>query len=217
MAQETVNIILVDRQRLLKASLFSDVKSKVETDLNRLFRNELKLSFNMLYRAVDATTNERASFRKFDFVIYIFNQKDPPRTDVREINQIMQDHQIRDKGEAGKFYRIAQEEWRRDAGEGIGIPPLTGYRKVGFIKMDFIFRRTTCEPKDFLTNVVKHEFGHMCNAAIISHTKQLMALSVPCLWVDYLPEDRARIFATLRYLQSFNEQQLDKQYIKSNP
>jgi hypothetical protein len=51
MDQETVNIILVDRQRLMKASLFSDVKSKVEADLNKLFQNDLKLSFKVIYRA----------------------------------------------------------------------------------------------------------------------------------------------------------------------
>src|SRR5437016_13865803 len=215
MGEETVNIILVDRQRLMKESLFNDVKSKVETDLNRLFRNELKLSFNVTHRFDDTTTKERASFRKFYFVIYSFNQKEPPATGEREIVQIMQDHQISHKGKAGKLYEEARKAWSGPT-EGIGIPPGTGYRKVGFIKMDWIFARTTCEPKDILTNVVKHEFGHMCNVAITDHTKELMAANVPCHWVDYIPGDRARIFGTLSYLKKFNEQQLDESYIKEN-
>ena len=222
--KKTVRILFFDPKGLLKnqEELRNEFSRRVEQGLNGLqakalgadyLSGTLRLTFKVSYQARDTTKQEREGFGKLDYPIYFFNGHSPPDTSASEISKIMKGHKIGTGGIAASQYKQAEEGWQAKSVEGLGIQPLKGYRKVGFIKADRIFDTS----KDFeasFTNVVKHELGHMFGKK--QHGKGVMSDSILSSdsSLDYVDGDQLLILVELGRLISNSQKKLDAQYTR---
>ena len=100
--------------------------------------------------------------------------------------------------------------------EGLGIQPLQGFRKVGFLKVDQIAGRAN-DVETAYANVLKHEFGHMCN--ITKHaTAGLMLASVPIVdpKMSFAEDDQRAILRELVRLKLQTEAVMQRLYEQKN-
>jgi hypothetical protein len=220
----TVRILLFDPKELLESSeeLRNEFSKRVENDLNALradpfppdhLSKTLKLRFNMVYQGRNTTETERDAFKKFDYPIYLFNAHTLPDTSANEIKQIMQDHRIRNKGDGATQYKQAEEGWQNKNTEGLGIQPLKGYRKVGFIKVDRIFDTSTDRETAF-TNIIKHELGHMFNKKTHGQGVMQDSILLSNSSLNYVEADKVSILVELARLHAKTEKELEKEYVK---
>lgn len=222
---EVARVLLIDRRGLVGDGVRKTIAARFERDLNLLapvkgksdyLRTTLKLKFEVTWLSKSPTKAERGAFGRLDFPLYFENAHTSDNVSKGDIADIMRDHGIREVGRAGQLYGEAEKGWESTSVEGLGIPPLQGYRKVGFIKTDHIMKHA----KDMETgyvNVVKHEFGHMCS--ITKHSdKGLMMSSVPLLTpnIDYADDDKDTIARQLQRLTIGSEQILQRAYEQGN-
>jgi hypothetical protein len=124
----------------------------------------------------------------------------------------MKDHKIRKKGRGEDLYKKAEEGWNRKVIGGIGIPPLRGYRKVGFIKADRVFDQKGVTAQTF-TNMLKHELGHMFGR---DHGAGVMIEGILTAGesLDYVDDDKEAILLELMRLRQASRSKLEERYIK---
>jgi hypothetical protein len=180
----TAEVCLIDPKGLMGKSWRSITIASLEKDLNALYETTLGkallqtnrgVRFTVTYRAVMTSKDERRAFGALQYPLYILNGHTNDATTVSEIEAIMTEHGIRNAGGGKSHFDEARDGWKAKTVEGLGIPPLQGYRKVGFIKADNIY----ASRGDFETlfrNIIKHELGHMFNMAV--HSDQVMRSSI---------------------------------------
>jgi hypothetical protein len=220
--KRTVRILFFDPNGLLtsKKDLRIEFGKRVERDLNNLeadalgpdyLSKTLKLTFKVTYHSRNTTKKERAGFSKLDYPMYFLDGHSNAKTEASEILEIMKDHKIGGGGRGAEQYEQAEEGWESKPVEGLGIQPLSGYRKVGFIKVDQVFDTST----DFETafaNIVKHELGHMFGKS--RHGTGVMAAGIlgNDSSLDYVDGDQLLILNELGRLISSSQDTLDAQY-----
>jgi len=216
---QVARLLLIDRKSLVDATTQKDVATRLESDLKALLATKTPKSlqakfpirFSVSWVAKWPTDAERQDMGKLDFPIYF--EHAPPSNDAltkSELTGLMRTHGILEKGEPGKQYDLAEGAWENTSVEGLGIHPFLGYRKVGFIKVDRVYDPAK-DRVTALTNVVKHEFGHMCN---LDHdAKGLMKASVPLATAtDFEAESKGKILGKLGVLAASSEAALQRAY-----
>jgi hypothetical protein len=220
---EVVTVILIDRRSLVGDAVRKVVKTRLETDLNALVA--AKKTGSDLYKGlrVEARWESRApsagqqsSYGKWDFPIYFEKAHASDNIPASQVHEIMSAHGIRNAGKAADQFTQAEAGWKSKGVEGLGIQPLLGYRKVGFLKVDLIAGRVS-DVETAYTNVVKHELGHMLN--ITDHNKSgLMLKSVPTAdsKAIFAAEDDFAIRRELGRLQRGSETNMQRVYEQTN-
>jgi hypothetical protein len=173
-------IVLIDSKGLLGKDLSAAVISAVEMDLNALYttplgkqfvRAKLSVRFSVTRRSSMPSQAERGAFGALQYPIYVLNGHTNDAATVSEIETLMKHHGIVESGPGKQQFEAAREGWKAKPVEGLGIQPLEGYRKVGFIKADRVFA-TRGDFETLFRNVIKHELGHMFN--LKEHSEQVM-------------------------------------------
>ena len=220
-ATRRVRICLIDPKKLLAAQggLRKKFRHRVVRHLNGLqaktfgpnhLKTTLGLRFMTTYAPRDTTRAQRAAFGKFDYPIYLLNAHKTPDTPASEVVQIVKDHKIRDVHD---FHEKAEKGWKNPNVEGMGFPPLRGYRKVGFVKVDKAFDGPGAFDVRF-ANLILHELGHMFG--ITKHTKGLMmrAIVLADQALDYEEGHKQTILSELGRLKVNSEAAMEKAYLK---
>jgi hypothetical protein len=140
------------------------------------------------------------------------------RVGAKEILALMTEYGIRTTGGAGTLYDEAKAAWEASDTEGIGIPPLTGYHKCGFIKADGVAKASKGNYFVGFVNVIKHELGHMLNIKIHAD-KGVMREGIKLVGsvLDYTDGNASVIYQTLNRLRTVSAADLDRQYQRDNP
>ena len=221
---EVVNVILIDRRNLVSDALRKSMKARLESDLNALgvVKKEpdvLKaraLRFEVRWESKAPNASQQNSFGKWDFPLYFEKAHTSDNFSPSEVEKTMQGHGIRNAGKGADQYKAAASGWASKDVEGLGIQPLTGYRKVGFIKVDQISGRARDVETAYL-NVVRHEFGHMCNIAQHSGDGLMMA-SVPLAdpKVSFSEANHRAVLRELIRLKLQTEAQMQRLYEQNN-
>jgi hypothetical protein len=134
-----------------------------------------------------------------------------------DIRELMLDHGIKDAGVAAGQFKDAKKGWENESVEGLGIHPLDGFKKVGFIKVDTVSKASRDYESTFV-NVIKHELGHMLN--IKSHSEYgVMRGSIMLQGgsLDFNDGNIATITQTLVRLSTVSEAELTRRYEAQNP
>jgi hypothetical protein len=216
---DVVTVVLIDRRSLVSSGLRKTLSARLERDLNGLKPDVLKsltLRFETRWDSTRPNAQQQGNFGKLDYPLYFEKAHTSDNFTTDELTDTMTAHGIRNAGNAAQLYPSAVAGWQSKQVEGLGIPPLQGYRKVGFIKYDEISGRAT-DLETAFTNVVKHELGHMFN--IKDHAKSgLMLASVPLAdaKVTYAEADLKQILKELNRLKNQPEAALQTQYNNAN-
>ena len=222
-APQPLTITFYDPQRALQGKVAAAVEQRIERDLNALHLAQLKsgdlvnvlhVRFEIQYRDRMSTKDERAGTGVFDFPVYLLHARGTLQTSPATIRQLMLEHGIRDGGEAHEQFEQADTGWLGSA-EGLGIQPLSGFKKVGFIKADELLKASNLEIA--FSNVIKHELGHMLN--LRGHSTG-GAMRVPATFtehLDYASEAAKIMWTTLARLTSTPKAELERRYAQDNP
>ena len=221
---EIVNIILIDRRNLVSDATRTAIKTRLTRDLNALgvvkkepdVLKDKSLRFEVRWESKLPTASQQDSFGKWDFPLYFEKAHTSDNFTNSEVAKLIQGHGIRNAGRGAGQYQAADAGWSSKDVEGLGIQPLEGYRKLGFIKVDQISARAR-DIETALLNVVKHEFGHMCN--ITKHASDgLMMASVPIAdpKVSYAESDQRAALRELIRLKLQSEAQMQRLYEQRN-
>jgi hypothetical protein len=221
---EVVTLILIDRRSLVSDSMRTSLTTRLTRDLNALgvVKSEpdvLKaqsLRFEVRWESKRPNASQQASYGKWDFPLYFEKAHTSDNFAASEVADTMRAHGIRNAGKAASQYSEADAGWQNKAVEGLGIQPLQGYRKVGFLKVDQISGRAN-DVETAYANVLKHELGHMCN--ITQHASAgLMTASVPIAnpKVTFVEDDQRAILRELVRLKLQTEAVMQRAYEQRN-
>jgi len=217
-------VTLYDPFNALTGTVATAVHQRLELDLNALhypqvgadyLSTKLKLRFEVRHIYRMSSRDERFAADVLDFPIYLLNRHGGSQTTPKDIHEFMLDHGIRNAGPAADQFKQAETEWAGYA-EGLGIQPLAGYKKVGFIKADELAKAAS----DFVigfSNVIKHELGHMMN--LKGHeTGEVMR--VPATYTAYLNYSQKAASAMINKLTDLitsSKTDLERRYTQQNP
>jgi hypothetical protein len=219
-------ISIYDPKHHLPGDVGASVVKQLTQDMNGVHQASQKadylavtlgLRFEVRILERMSTREERFASGKLDFPMYILHGHSNDSTSAKEIHELMLDHGIRDAGVARQLFAQAEEGWTSSTVEGLGIPRLLGFKKVGFIKGDSVAKVAKDTAAGF-TNVIKHELGHMCN--IVDHSRDgVMREGIMLVGgrLDYVEENLAVIIRTLTQLKVNSEAELAKAYERQNP
>ena len=221
---EIVTFILIDRRSLVSDTLRTALRARLQRDLNALgvvkqepdVLKAQSLRFEVRWESKVPNANQQASYGKWDFPLYFEKAHTSDNLTANEVAGIMQAHGIRNAGRAASQYSEANAGWQDKAVEGLGIQPLQGYRKVGFLKVDQVAGRAA-DVETAYANVLKHELGHMCN--ITRHASSgLMLGSVPMAdaKVTFAEDDQRAILRELVRLKLQSETVMQRVYEQQN-
>ena len=216
---DVVAIVLIDRRSLISSGLRKAISARLERDLNGLKPEVLKslaLRFETRWESSRPNAQQQGNFGKLDYPLYFEKAHTSDNFTADDVTDTMKAHGIRNAGDAAQLYVQAVAGWQSKQVEGLGIPPLQGYRKVGFIKHDQISDRAK-DLETALTNVVKHELGHMLN--IKDHASSglmLASVSMTDAKVTYAEADLKQILKELNRLKQQPEAVLQTQYNNAN-
>jgi len=221
---EVINVILIDRRNLVSDALRTAMKTRLTRDLNALgvvkkepdVLKARSLRFEVRWESRAPNANQQGSFGKWDFPLYFEKAHTSDNFSAGEVEKTMQGHGIRNAGKGADQYKAAASGWASKDVEGLGIQPLAGYRKVGFIKVDQISSRAR-DVETAYVNVVKHEFGHMCN--VTQHSSDgLMMASVPLAdpKVSFAEANHRAVLRELIRLKLQTEAQMQRLYEQNN-
>jgi hypothetical protein len=220
---DVITLILIDRRQLVSDKLRNALKSRLERDLNALgvVKQEpdvLKtqgLRLGIRWESKKPNANQQASYGKWDFPLYFEKGHTSDNLTASEVIDTMLAHGIRRLGRAKTQYEQAESGWNDKSVEGLGIQPLQGYRKLGFLKIDQVSARAN-DIETAYVNVVKHEFGHMCNRT--AHTSGLLDRSVPISdpKATFTEEDQRAILREMVRLKNQSEAQMQRVYEQQN-
>jgi hypothetical protein len=221
-----VTVTIYDPKGRLKGKVAAGVIARLVRDLNAITRpglpadhllKQLGIRIEIRHLMRMSTSNERFTTGTLDFPIYILNGHTSDATSAKEIRDLMLDHGIKDAGRARGQFNDADAAWKDANIEGMGIQPLEGYKKVGFIKGDNVAKVA----KDFeaaFTNVIKHEFGHMCNILGHSGTGVMReGIRLAGGYLDYTDSNRGIILTELATLKTVPAAVLQQRYERANP
>lgn len=221
---DVVTFILIDRRSLVSDSMRTSLRTRLERDLNALgvmnkepdvfVKNALRIEVRWESKSPNAS--QRGSYGKFDFPLYFEKAHTSDSISASDVTDIMRDHGIRNAGKAASLYTEAEDGWKAKQVEGLGIPPLQGYRKVGFLKVDQVSGRAN-DVETAYANVLKHEFGHMCN--ITQHASAgIMLASVPIAdsKVKFADDDQRAIQREMVRLKLQSEAVMQRIYEQKN-
>jgi hypothetical protein len=218
-------VCFIDRKGLVPDSVRTAVMAALQRDLNamyetdfgkRLLTQNLGATFIVTHTSKKLTLADRASFGALQYPIYFENAHTPDRIFPHDIESIMLDHGIRNAGRARQQFEAATKGWESRTVEGLGIQPLEGYHKVGFIKVDLVQKARGDFATIFL-NIVKHELGHMFN--MIAHTDAVMrdGILLADKSLEYTTIHVAQILGEIARLQRRTEAELQAAYERANP
>ena len=198
-------IILIDLANFFSSntSLRNNFTSRLQAKFNGLdpkwLTNQL-LSFRVEYRRTAPTLQEKQNFGRLDFPMYLLDSSH----DENFVTNLMTEHLIPNAiqcptGQRDDPYDVAKACLKESQQRGCGIPPGTGFRKIGFIKThriiaDPVGRRDQAQA--FL-NVTSHELGHMLNRCDHSPTglmKYPVRLDAD---MDFSPGDKGFVLGQL--------------------
>lgn len=210
---DVIRLILIDRRSLVTDSARKTVKTRLERDLNALGAVG---RFEVLWESKMPNAGQQDSYGKWDFPIYFEKAHSSDNFTTTQVLEVLQHHGIRNAGGGKEQYKQAEDGWNSKTVEGLGIQPLQGYRKVGFLKVDQLSGRTR-DVETAYTNVVKHEFGHMCN--IKGHAKS--GLMIPAAPVaddkaQFAADDKTTILEQLKRLKNLDEPTMQRAYETAN-
>jgi hypothetical protein len=183
----TVRIILIDLANFFTSrdGLRKQFSSRLEDKFNKLepkWLNQQLLTFKVLYRSTEPTTQEKEKFGNLDFPVYLVGQ----HHSFDFVRGLMQQHRIPTTFQCPNVrqstdpFELIKACWKDDGRRGCAVPPGQGFRKLAFVKThnvsaDPVGRRDLAQA--FL-NVTAHELGHMHNLCF--HLKDgLMKYPVP--------------------------------------
>lgn len=221
-----VTITIYDPKSRLKGKVAAGIIARLVRDLNAITRpglpadhllKQLGIRIEIRHLMRMSTPDERYTTGRLDFPIYILNAHTSDATSAKEIRELMLDHGIRDAGRGRGQFNDADEAWKDANTEGIGIQPLEGYKKVGFIKGDNVMKVAKDMEAGF-TNVLKHEFGHMCN--ILGHSSTGVmhkGIRLAGGYLDYTDSNRGIILTELATLKTISAALLQQRYERANP
>jgi len=221
---DVITVILIDRRTLVSDGTRKALRTRLERDLNALgivkkepdVLKAQSLRFEVRWESKAPSAGQQGSYGKFDFPLYFEKAHASDSLSASEITDIMRAHGIRNAGKAASQYSEADAGWQNKAVEGLGIQPLQGYRKVGFIKYDQVSGRAN-DVETAFANVLKHEFGHMCN--ITKHASSgLMLASVPIAdaKVTFAEDNQRAILRELVRLKALTEATMQRVYEQQN-
>jgi hypothetical protein len=218
-----VRFILIDPTRQLTGGVRADVLARLERDFAALkvdgytktIADQSGLKFAASYVDQDPTEQERRAFCRLDYPIYLYRAHTSDGKPASLILTIMRHHGILERGLAGTLYAQAEAGWKDGNVEGLGIPPLMGYRKVGFVKADTI-AKLKGDLATIHVNIIKHELGHMFG--LTTHDQGIMRAGVALSYdnLDYTNDHRQRIHSELGRLAGLTEAQLQGLYERAN-
>jgi hypothetical protein len=223
-APQPLTVTIYDPQKALQGSVAAAVKARLETDLNALtlpgqkgdyLLKKVGVRFEVRFVDRMSTQAERTAAGVFDFPIHLLAVKGNFRVTATAIHDLMVDYGIRDSNRGHEQYVQADQGWTGSA-EGLGIQPLVGYRKVGFVKADEL----SSAAKDLVigfSNVLKHELGHMMN--VMDHTTG-GAMRSPATYtahLDYAAKAQTTMVSTLTLFATTPQADLDRRYVQQNP
>lgn len=217
---EEISLILIDRRALVPEGVRKAAKNRLEADLNALgvvkgepdvLKGE-SLRFAVRWESRKPNANQQESYGKWEFPLYLERAHTSDNLGASEVIDTMLAHGIRRLKTALEQFKQAEEGWNDKNVEGLGIQPLAGYRKVGFIKVDLL--DSLNDVQTGYVNVIKHEFGHMCN--LFNHTSGLMASSVPKLdpKAKFTEPDQREILCELRRLKRHSQAEMERDYLQ---
>lgn len=221
---EVITIILIDRRSLVSGSMQASLVKRLERDLNALgvVKSEpdvLKaqsLRFAVRWESKRPSASQQGAYGKWDFPLYFEKAHASDNLSASEVADIMRAHGIRNAGKGATQYSEADAGWQSKTVEGLGIQPLQGYRKVGFLKVDQISGRAN-DVETAYANVVKHELGHMCN--LTQHSSAgLMMSAVPIAdpKVTFAEGDHRAVLRELIRLKALTEAVMQRRYEQQN-
>ena len=221
----TAEVVFIDRKGLVPKGVRNAVMAALQRDLNamyqttfgqRLLSQNLGATFVVTHTARKLTLADRASFGALQYPIYFENAHTTDRIFPHDIESIMLDHGIRNAGRGRQQFEAAVKGWESTTVEGLGIQPLQGYHKVGFIKVDLVQKARGDFATIFL-NIVKHELGHMFN--MIAHTDAVMrdGILLADQSLGYTNIHVAQILGEIARLQRRTEAELQAAYERANP
>lgn len=219
-------ITIFDPKGWLKGSVRTAVLARIERDINAVrppgkradhLLKQLNIRFEVRHLARMSSRDERFAAGRLDFPVYILNAHSSDKTSAKEIRELMLDHGIRDSGAAAGQFKDADAGWKDANIEGLGIQPLEGYHKVGFIKGDNV-SKVAKDPEAGFANVIKHELGHMCNIKAHSATGVMRSgIRLVAGHLDYSDTNAETIVRTLAQLSTLSTQVLQQRYERANP
>jgi hypothetical protein len=220
---DVARVTIFDRARALKGDTRAQVIQRLTSDLNGVrgkgkpadnLLKQVSVRFEVVHIDGDSRPDDRLQSGRLDFHVYLMIAQTGPK----EIESLMAEYGVRRNGEAGKLYPEARKEWERNDIEGLGIPPLTGYRKCGFIKSANVAKASKGNFLVGFVNVIKHELGHMLNITTHADTGVMRAgVMLVGDVLDYTESNASRIYQTLNRLRTVSAADLDKQYQRDNP
>jgi hypothetical protein len=163
-------ITIFDPKQHLKGDVAKAVTARVAKDMNEVrpsgkpadhLLKQHNIRFEVRHLGRMSTADERKKIGRLDFPLYIFNAHTSDNHLVSEVLALMREYGIRERGKGETQYREAESGWADKNVEGLGIQPLLGFRKVGFVKGDNVAKHAKDLEAGFV-NVIKHELGHMC-------------------------------------------------------
>jgi thiol-disulfide isomerase/thioredoxin len=202
----TVRIILIDLANFFtgKDGLRKQFSSRLENKFNNLNPKWLKqqlITFKVLYRSTEPTTQEKENFSNLDFPVYLVGQQHS----FDFVRRLMQQHRIPTtiqcppKRQAIDPFELIKGCWDDNGRRGCAVPSGQGFRKLAFVKThkvsaDPVGRRDLAQA--FLT-VTAHELGHMLNVCF--HFKDgLMKYPVPLdREIDFSPGAKGMVLTDL--------------------
>lgn len=214
-----VRFVVIDPTGQLTGGVRKEVLARLEGDFTALktdgsvdtIAKQLKLQFVASYLDRDPSESERGAFCPLDYPVYLYRAHTSDGKPASLILTIMRHHGILQRGNAGKLYPLAEEGWKDSNVEGVGIPPLRGYRKVGFVKSDNI-AKLKGDLATINLNIIKHELGHMFG--ITSHGEGIMKAGAALSYdnLEYSADHRRAIQVSLGRLSVMTEAKLQEEY-----
>jgi hypothetical protein len=223
---QIAKITIYDPKGHLKGSVATAVVQRLDQDLNAIrypgkppsfLLNQLNIRFEIVYLSRMSTSNERYTTGRLDFPVYILNGHTNDRVTTKEIENLMLDHGII-YGRSTKIqFEEADDGWKDPNVEGLGIQPLNGYKKVGFIKGDNVAKLAKDVEAGF-TNIIKHELGHMFGMVKHSDTGVMRSgIQLAAGSLDYTDANRVFIVNELKRLtKGKSEAEMQKDYERVN-
>lgn len=219
-------VTIYDRLGAFKKALGATIASRLEKELNNMHRaarpvgdlaKTLGMTFEVRYLARMSTRDERYTTSRLDFPLYLLNAHEGATSSRKDIHEWMLDHGIRDAGVARQQFEEADKGWGSTSVEGLGIQPLAGFKKVGFIKLDLV-QKSAKDLESGFTNVLKHELGHMLNIKDHSATGVMRSgIMLAGGSLDFTDGNLATITQTLVRLSTVSEADLARAYERQNP
>ena len=218
-------VTLYDPKSRLKGSVRAAVVARLERDLNALrasklgadfLQKKLGIRFEVRHVARISARDERFTTGRLDFPVYILNGHTSDATPAKEIRELMLDHGVIDSGVARSQFEDAHDGWKDANVEGLGIQPLQGFKKVGFIKGDNVAKLAKDVESGF-TNVIKHELGHMCNIKVHASSGVMRSgIQLAAGSFDYTDANQQSILVKLAELATVSAVELQRRYERAN-